>query len=127
MVPQSLQEEVLPGCHDCLTSGHLGQKNTYDQVRRGFMWHEMSLDVQLYIKTCATCSKNKKPWVKPKRELGSHHAGKLMERVHLDMMGPFPIDPLQIDRWNDITGCCFNCLGVTSAHGKAHGMKIYSF
>ena len=54
------------------------------------MWHEMSLDVQLYIKTCATCSKNKKPQVKSKGELGSYHAGKRMERVHLDMMGPFP-------------------------------------
>ena len=89
MVPQSLREEVLQGCHDCLTSGHLGQKNTFDRVRRGFMWHEMSLDVQLYVKTCATCSKNKKPWVKPNGELGSYHAGKRMERVHLDMMGPF--------------------------------------
>ena len=48
----------------------------------------MSLDVQLYVKTCATCSKNKKPRVKPKGELGSYHAGKRMERVHLDMMGP---------------------------------------
>ena len=54
------------------------------------MWHEMSLDVQLYVKTCATCSKNKKPRVKPRGELGSYHAGKRMERVHLDMMGPFP-------------------------------------
>ena len=60
MVPQSLREEVLQGCHDCLTSGHLGQKNTYDRVRRGFMWHEMSLE---------------KPRVKPKGELGSYHAG----------------------------------------------------
>ena len=76
MVPQSLREEVIQGCHDCLTSGHLGQKNTYDWVWRGFMWHEMSLDIQLYVKTCATCSKNKKPWVKPKGELGSYHAGK---------------------------------------------------
>ena len=50
----------------------------------------MSMDVQLYIKTCATCSKSKKPQFKPKGELGSYHAGKWMEWVHLDMMGPFP-------------------------------------
>ena len=90
MVPKSLRGEVLQGCHNCLTEGHLGQKKTYDRVRRGFMWHETSLDVQLYIKTCATCSKSKKPRVKPRGELGSYHAGKRMERVHLDMMGPFP-------------------------------------
>ena len=54
------------------------------------MWHEMSTDVQLYVKTCATCSKNKKPCVKPKAELGSYHTGARMEQVHLDMMGPLP-------------------------------------
>ncbi len=28
IMPKSLQEEVLAGCHDCPTSGHWGQKNT---------------------------------------------------------------------------------------------------
>ena len=54
------------------------------------MWHEMSTDVTLYVKTCAICSKNKKPRIKPKAQLGSYHAGARMERVHLDMMGPLP-------------------------------------
>ena len=90
MVLQSLQEEVLHGCHDCPTSGHLGQLKTYDQVKRSFMWHEMNMDTTLYVNTCATCSKDKKPQVKPKAELGSYHAGARMERVHLDMMAPLP-------------------------------------
>ena len=79
MVPESLRDEVMQGCHDCPTSGHLGQLKTYDHVKRSFMWHEMRTDVQLYVKTCATCSKNKKPCVKPKAELGSYHAGARME------------------------------------------------
>ena len=54
------------------------------------MWHEMSTDIQLYVKTCVTCSKNKKPQVKPWAELGSYHEGARMEWVHLDMMGPLP-------------------------------------
>ena len=54
------------------------------------MWHEMSTDVTLYVKTCAICSKNKKPQIKPKVQLGSYHAGARMERVHLDMVGPLP-------------------------------------
>ena len=56
----------------------------------------MNVDTTLYVKTCAICIKNKKPWVKPKAELGSYHAGARMERVHLDMMGPLP----QSDRGN---------------------------
>ena len=90
MVPESLREQVLQGCHDCPTSGHLGQQKTYDRVKRSFMWHEMSTDVTLYVKTCTICSKNKKPRIKPKAQLGSYHAGARMERVHLDMMGPLP-------------------------------------
>ena len=50
----------------------------------------MNVDTTLYVKTCAICSKNKKPQVKPKAELGSYHAGARMERVHLDIMGPLP-------------------------------------
>ena len=79
MVPESLREQVLQGCHDCPTSGHLGQQKTYDHVKRLFIWHEMSTDVTLYVKTCAICSKNKKPWIKPKAQLGSYHAGARME------------------------------------------------
>ena len=54
------------------------------------MWHAMNVDTTLYVKTCAICSKNKDPRVKPKAELGSYHAGARIERVHLYMMGPLP-------------------------------------
>ena len=80
----------MHGCYDCPTSSHLKQLKTYDQVKQSFMWHEMSTDVQLYVKTCATCSRNKTPWVRPRAELGSYHIGARMEWIHLDMMGPLP-------------------------------------
>ena len=51
MVPESVRNEVMQGCHDCPTSGHLGQLKTYDHVKHSFLWHEMSTDVQLYVKT----------------------------------------------------------------------------
>ena len=70
---------AMHGCHDYPTSGHLGQLKTYDQVKGSFMWHEMSTGVQMYVKTCANCNKNKKPWVKPRTQLGSYHAGVRME------------------------------------------------
>ncbi len=47
MVPYSLCEEVLEGCHDCPTSDHLGQNKTLAQVKHSFMWHDMSADVQV--------------------------------------------------------------------------------
>ena len=49
----------------------------------------MQHDVVEYVCTCSTCSK-KKANVKPKADLGCFHAGARMERVHMDMLGPFP-------------------------------------
>ena len=49
-----------------------------------------STDGQLYVKTSATCSKNRKPWVRLGAEFGSCHVGVRMEWVHLDVVGPLP-------------------------------------
>ena len=51
-------------------------------------WDEYN--IQQYVETCATCSKNKNPQVKPRAELGSYHAGARIEQVYLDMMAPLP-------------------------------------
>ena len=90
LVPTSLKEEVLQGCHDCPTSGHLGQKKTLARVKRSFIWHDMQSDILEYVRTCCRCNRNKKPRVKPRASLGCFHAGARMERVHMDMLGPFP-------------------------------------
>ena len=36
------------------------------------------------------CNRNKKPLVKPRASLGCFHAGAHMQRVQMDMLGPFP-------------------------------------
>ena len=90
MVPASMQDEVMAGCHDCPTAGHLGQKKTLDRVKCSFMWHELSTDVGIYVRSCPICNKNKKSNIKPKAGLGSFRAGAPMECVHMDILGPFP-------------------------------------
>ena len=90
VVPDSMQEEVMTGCHDCPTAGHLGQKKTLDRVKLSFIWHELSTDVGIYVRSCPICNKNKKSNVKPRARLGSFRAGAPMERVHMDILGPFP-------------------------------------
>jgi hypothetical protein len=88
LVPASLREEVMQGCHDSLTGGHLGQQKTYQRVQRYYTWYEMATDVQLYVRTCGVCNRQKKPSVKPRAALGRYHAGAPMERIHIDMLGP---------------------------------------
>ena len=88
VVPTQMRDEILVACHDAKLSGHLGQKKTYERLRASFFWHGMSRDCHSYVRTCAICSVNKKPTIRPKAALGSYHAGFPMERVHIDIVGP---------------------------------------
>ena len=90
IVPAILKDEVLAGCHDCPTSGHLGTQKTLDRVKRSFIWHELTTDVSIYVRSCPVCNKNKKSTVKPRAGLHSFRAGAPMEWVHMDILGPFP-------------------------------------
>ncbi|CAG2185028.1 unnamed protein product [Mytilus edulis] len=89
VVPSELKGEVLKNCHDTKTSGHLGQKKTLDKLKQAFLWYNMRKDCDDYVSTCATCSQNKKAHVQPRAPLRQFHAGYPMERVHLDILGPF--------------------------------------
>mgnify|MGYP000409293563 FL=1 len=89
VVPRKLRKEILHLCHDVRFSGHLGEVKTLAKVKEAFYWPRMSSDVVEYVKTCVTCSKNKKPsqqW--PKASLGVYFAGAPLERVHIDILGP---------------------------------------
>ena len=52
--------------------------------------YKMRLDVETFVKSSRKCSINKKPHRKAKAKLGTFHAGVPMERIHLDILGPFP-------------------------------------
>ena len=49
----------------------------------------MATDCKVHVRRCHTCNKNKKPNLKAKAGMKLYHAGFLMERVHLDILGPF--------------------------------------
>ena len=88
VVPESLKTEMV-ACHDVKPSGHMGRDKTIERVRFSFIWHGLYHDIDLYIKNCATYYTQKKENVRPKAALKSYHAGRPLERVHIDMLGPF--------------------------------------
>ena len=88
VAPLGLRDEILYLAHDVRSASHQGQDRTLSRVRASFFWPSLSLDVALYIRTCAACSKNKKPKDKARAGETSFHAGVPMERVHLDILGP---------------------------------------
>ena len=49
----------------------------------------MTKDTILYIQQCAVCNRTKKLSVTHKSPLQRFHTGFPMERVHLDILGPF--------------------------------------
>ena len=88
IVPDKLKSKVLYYCHNAKESGHLGQTKTLDRLKGKFYWYCMTKDSNLYVKQCAICNRNKKS-VTLKSAQQSYHAGYPMERVHLDILGPF--------------------------------------
>ena len=89
MVPNALQSQVLFQCHDAKSAGHLGQAKTLLRVRRSFTWYQMTKECRLYVQSCSVCNQNKKASRHARAGLGRYHAGFPMERVHLDILGPF--------------------------------------
>ena len=90
VVPETLRQDILELAHDVPTSGHLGITKTLAKLKRNFFWYKMRSDIETFVKSCRKCSINKKPHRKAKAKLGTFHAGMPMERVHLDILGPYP-------------------------------------
>jgi len=91
IVPKQLQSEVMHGCHDIRMAGHLGQYKTLEKLKKTVIWHGMTRDCILYVKSCPVCNRSKKPTQKARAKLEQYHAGVPMERVHMDILGPLPI------------------------------------
>ena len=93
VVPQVLKPEVLQHCHDTRDAGHTGERNTYLRLKHAFYWYRMRSDAENYVRTCAACSLSKKPQRYKKAPLKRYHAGSPLERVHVDILGPFNKSP----------------------------------
>ena len=91
LVPSSLKSEIIENFHDHSYAGHMGRDNTRRNIQKSFYWHGLYSDVAAYVATCSACSKNKKANKLKKAGLLRYHAGSAMERVHLDILGPFNV------------------------------------
>lgn len=55
-VPNSLRLQVLQHSHDSWLAGHFGFLKTLQLALRQFWWPKMKADVEIYVKSCATCA-----------------------------------------------------------------------
>ena len=56
---EDLKEQCLKEVHDSPYSGHCGVHKTRDLLLRAYWWPGWSKDVHEYVRTCASCQRNK--------------------------------------------------------------------
>ena len=90
MVPRNMREDILESCHGNIMAGHLSSRKSLQLLARQFYWWGMARDCDLFVKSCTECNRSKKANRHYKTNQVTYHAGFPMERVHIDLLGPFP-------------------------------------
>ncbi|CAC5405926.1 unnamed protein product [Mytilus coruscus] len=91
LVPSCWTKDILQLLHNNPTSGHLGIHKTVARVRRIFYLVDFKADILKWIQQCTMCTSRKQPPRRAKSKMKQYHVGAPMERVALDIIGPFPL------------------------------------
>ena len=113
IAPRKLQKFLLENCHDAPGCGHMGILKTLARLKNYATWHRMGRDVLQYVKSCATCNRQKNGAPKARASQRSYHVGSPMERVHIDVLGPITETPrgnrfvlVMVDQFTKWVECC---------------------
>ena len=90
LVPQAMQEDLVKAHHNRPTAGHPGAEQMLGLVRQRYHWYGMRKAMEAFVRQCKLCAINKQENQRRWARLLSCHAGLPMERLHLDLLGPFP-------------------------------------
>ena len=91
VIPLALRKSMLSEAHGAVTSGHFGVRRTLLRLRRCCYWVGMRQDTQEWCRICEACAAKKGPQSKPQAPLQIVSVGAPMERVAVDIAGPFPV------------------------------------
>ena len=90
LVPCSMQADLIRDHHDPPVTAHPGVEKTLGLLRQCYHWHGMRRAVEAYVQQCKGCAVDKQEVRKWRAPLQSYQAGMPMERLHVDVLGPFP-------------------------------------
>lgn len=91
LVPRTLRPQVLKLAHGSVGAGHYGNTKTLYRLRERFYWPSCRRDVELYVHCCDLCTAQKGPTQRSHAPLQQYLVGAPMERVGVDILGPFPV------------------------------------
>ena len=91
VLPKGLRDAVMSEAHGSISSSHFGIKKTLQRLRKRFYWIGMRRDVGEWCRVCEACTAKKGPQSAPQAPLQIVSVGAPMERVAMDIAGPFPV------------------------------------
>ena len=91
LVPRALRSQVLQLVHGSVGTGHFGIAKTLHRLRARFYWPGCRRDVELHVHCCDVCAAQKGPSRRSQAPLQQYLVGAPMERVGVDVLGPFPV------------------------------------
>mgnify|MGYP001546096517 CR=1 FL=1 len=99
IVPTCHRMTVVRNHHDIPIAGHLGSEKTSGRVKQSYYWPKMDEDIKLYCTRCDTCVTRKTSPKVNKAPLGNCGTGEPLERVSMDICGPFPLTENKQNRY----------------------------
>jgi len=92
IVPRHMRIGLFRVWHGKKEQGHFCYKRTYPIMRERYYWMGMARDIKLWLRGCDSCQRIKHMGKhKPKLPIRSEVATAPMERMSVDVMGPWPI------------------------------------
>ena len=89
VVPEAIREDVLAEHHDIRMAGHFGIQRTLERLRASpYYWPQMKDSVETWIRNCDVCQRTKPEIKRQIAPMGRLAAGRPLERVAVDVMGP---------------------------------------
>ena len=90
VLPLEMVFIVLTQLHGSAIAGHLGIRKTLDKVQRCFYWPGQRRDVEDWCRSCSKCIARKLPVRPHHAPMQIETAGKPLQRVSMDILGPLP-------------------------------------
>ena len=101
VVPAKLYGVVMQYVHDAASSGgHQGVKRTLNKLKRShFYWPGMYSYAMRWIRVCLQCGARKSPRYNKRTFLKKYQVGSVMDRVSIDLCGPFRPRTTKGNKW----------------------------